>query len=107
EGSSRASCGTRCGTARPPRCRSGPRVRPPRPVWPVAANTESHSVPGRPKQGAEVRTANRFVMRRLISSVAAVVVAAGSGVAMAAGPDPVGLGQKLGQGVVNQAGADC
>jgi len=45
-------------------------------------------------------------MRRALLSVCALVLAAGGGVAIA-DPDPVGLAQRFGQGVVNQAGADC
>ena len=46
-------------------------------------------------------------MRRALLSLGVVVtVGVGCGVAIA-DPDPVGLGQRLGQGVVNQAGADC
>jgi len=44
--------------------------------------------------------------RALVSAAVALTVAVGGSVALA-DPDPAGLAQRLGQGVVNQAGADC
>lgn len=44
--------------------------------------------------------------RALLSAGVVLTVAVGCGVAIA-DPDPVGLGQRFGQGVVNQAGAEC
>src|SRR4051794_23038251 len=44
--------------------------------------------------------------RALFSAGVALTVVVGGSVALA-DPDPVGLGQRFGQGVVNQAGADC
>ena len=46
-------------------------------------------------------------MRRVLLSLTVLLVAAAGTGAAVAGPDPAGLAQKFGQGVVNQAGADC
>src|SRR5437660_10311368 len=47
------------------------------------------------------------VMRRALLSAGVVLTLALSVEVAIADPDPVGLGQRFGQGVVNQAGADC